>query len=525
MTAAEIKACSDIGVDVMKDGGNAVDAAIATSLCVGTFNSFSTGIGGGGFMLIRTPSGKAEVIDFRETAPGAATQDMYSKFPQNATRGGLAIGVPGELRGYEMAHKRHGRLPWKRLFEPSIKLAREGITVTDYMEHAFNYTSSLLLNDPVWRSVFAPNNKLLKAGDVFTRPAFARTLEIVANKGADAFYRGELAESIVSTIRQNGGIITLGDFYNYTAVVREPVVGWYHGRKIITAGPPASGALLTAILNILEGYDLKAERKTDLNVHRLVEAFKFAYAFRSELGDPSYWPNSTDVVKMWNDKAHAEEVRVGISDFHTFPPEHYGGKFSAEETPGTMHVSLVDKEGYAVGLTATINLLFGAQIMDITSGVILNNEMDDFSSPTFNNSFRLPPSPSNFIVPGKRPMSSSAPVIVEHNMEVLACLGGSGGSRITTGVAQVLLNLLDYQMDPLSAVMDPRVHHQLFPDSVQVEWNFSPDSEEALRTKGHLVEPLDQLTFMSIVNTILRSENGMIYAVSDPRKRGLAAAY
>jgi len=521
VVASELLPCSEIGTDMLEQGGNAVDAAVATAACLGVINCFSTGSGGGGFMIIRLPDATSEVIDYRETAPAGASKHMYDKRPDLSTQGGLAVAVPGEWRGLELAHKRHGKLPWKRLIKPSIKLARDGIPVTAYMERAFNYSRSLILDNTAFKNVFAPDGRLLQAGQVFTRLNYADTLEGIANSGADYIYRGKIAQRLADFVQANGGVLSASDLEMYKPLVREPLVGWYHGRRIITAPPPAAGAVLLAILNIIEGYEF-AKGPSVLNDHRLVEAFKWAYAFRSELGDPAF-VDVSDVIKTWHSKHHAERVRANISDYTTYPTKHYGGKFGDRAMHGTATLSTMDASGMAVSLTGTVNLLFGSKLMEPKTGIILNNEMDDFSSPGFNNSFGLPPSPANFIVPGKRPQSSSCPIVVERDLQVELALGGSGGSRITTGVASVLISMQDYDMDPLEAIVAKRFHHQLYPDVLLVEEGFNPAKVDALKQKGHNVETLEHGWFMSIVNACRRMADGTLLAASDPRKGGQAS--
>ncbi|RUS29960.1 hypothetical protein BC938DRAFT_480012 [Jimgerdemannia flammicorona] len=264
--AAEVSSCSEAGVEILKEGGNAVDAAIAGALCLGVVNMFSTGIGG--FMLIRLPDGHSELIDFRETAPAASNKTMFIGRPKKAQVGGLAVGVPGEIRGFGLAHSKYGKLPWRRLFEPAINMSRNGVLVGPELARRLPLFQVFIRNHADWRALFMPNGTLLKEGELLKRENLANTLEKIANEGPDVFYEGKIAEHIVSKVQATGGILTLADMRAYRAVVREPIVGYYHGRKIITGGAPTSGHALLGALNILERYNLKAEGQTPVNIHR-----------------------------------------------------------------------------------------------------------------------------------------------------------------------------------------------------------------------------------------------------------------
>ncbi|KAG0253204.1 hypothetical protein DFQ27_007614, partial [Actinomortierella ambigua] len=434
--AAEEIHCSEIGVNVLKDGGNAVDAAIASCLCIGTVNMFSAGIGGGGFMTIRLPNGTVEVVDFRETAPEGATARMYTQNPMLAQRGGLSVAVPGEIRGLEIAHKRYGKLPWERLFSPSVKLAREGWLVGPELARRIQLAKELMEKEPDWSEVFAPKGTALREGELIQRKALANTLETIAKEGADAFYTGKIAQSMVDHVRKHGGILNMKDMAGYRALVKEPLVGFYQGRKVYTTPAPTSGPVLLSLLNILERYDLGRDRTLDpLEVHRIIEAMKFGYAQRTDLGDPDF-TDLESTVKHIISKDTAAQIRHNISDEHTFGVEHYNPHWGAIENHGTTHLSSVDQDNMAVALTSTVNLLFGSHLLDPKTGVILNDEMDDFSIPGRSNAFGLYPSPFNYPAPGKRPLSSCVPTIVERDGQFELALGGSGGSRITTAVMQ-----------------------------------------------------------------------------------------
>ncbi|KAJ3219306.1 hypothetical protein HDU67_001925 [Dinochytrium kinnereticum] len=536
--------CSEAGVEVLREGGSAVDGAIATALCIGVTNMYSSGIGGGGFMLLRSKKGEYEYIDFREAAPKKAFTDMYKNDPTKAQVGGLAVGVPGELRGFEAAHKKYGILPWKRLFQSAIRISREGWRVTPilakrikvkadssvYKIFNIEYKKSskeVIMRDPSFGEVFAPNGTLLEQGDVIKRTKFAHTLEAIAEEGASLFYEGRIAKSIVETVTKSGGILTLEDMKSYQAESRPPLYGHYHGKKIVTTPAPASGAVLLSILNIVEGFNFAASGKTPLNAHRLVEAMKFAYGQRTFYGDPMdpIFRNITEIEKKFSQKSYADLVRANISDATTFEPSHYNPQFDVKEDHGTMHVSVLTADGDAVALTSTVNLIFGARIMDKETGIILNDEMDDFSIPDVPNAFGLSPSPYNFIQPFKRPLSSSVPVITEMNGFVECIAGASGGSRIITATLQVLLNMLDFGMNVGEAVAEPRLHHQLSPNEVEIEFLVSQELVKYLSAKGHAVKVFPQDITITGVEAIHRLPNGIIEAASDSRKGGVSAGW
>ncbi|KAI9339641.1 nucleophile aminohydrolase [Obelidium mucronatum] len=528
--AAENGICSDIGVTILKKGGSSVDAAIATSLCIGVTNSFSSGIGGGGFMLVRNTSGGFEFIDFREDAPSAAFTDMYKDNPVSAQVGGLSIAVPGEIRGFEYAHKKYGVLPWRDLFLPAIEVAEDGWEGNAVFASRLQTMRDMIIGDKegFGKDFTGPDGDVLKEGDVCRRPRLAKTLRTIAEQGANAFYEGPIAESLLKTIKKANGIITADDFKEYKARSVQPLVGYYHGRKVVTAGAPSSGAMLLSILNIVEGYDFKFAGNTSDTIHLLIEAFKYGAAQRGLLGDtvdPIY-KNITFIEKIMAGKDLASKIRQNISLEQTFDPIHYLPAFEAKEDHGTMQVSVLNsKDNTAVSLTSTVNLIFGSQVMDPVTGVILNDEMDDFSIPGVANAFGLAPSPYNFIHPKKRPLSSMVPTIIEHNGIPEIVIGASGGSMIPTSVVAAILHMIDFGLDINDAIDMPRFHHQLFPNSLKVENDFSLGYSEDLEAKGHKIERLAPGQKFVGVSGIRRLSNGLITAASDARKGGLAAGY
>ncbi|GAA6031241.1 hypothetical protein JCM8097_005563 [Rhodosporidiobolus ruineniae] len=585
--ATEEERCSQIGVEVLKENGTAVDAAIAAALCVGVVNSFSSGIGGGGFMVIRPPSPSAHSssssfpsaysslnpncskpisIDFREAAAAGAFSTMFhpnsslsSRFPDDNPQlaskvGGLAIGVPGELRGFEAAYAAcGGGVPWSRLFEPAAKLAREfevGLELHRRLNARFTKDSPTIsawmedIDEETygdWTGTFMAETdkgklEFLQQGDLVRRERYADTLSALGLHGAQAFYEGEIAESLLRSIERAGGILTADDFKKYRAVVRPAEVGEYRGRKYYTGSYPGGGPVLRMLLNTLDGYgDYADEGRTGLAEHRFIEALKFAFAARTEVGDPDFIDNS-DALRAIPTRKYAASVRGNITDDRTHPLGYYKPRYDILEDHGTTHLSVIDQWGGAVALTTTVNLLFGSRVMDPETGVILNDEMDDFASPGTPDAFGLAPSPFNYPAPFKRPLSSTSPLIMDHpspsssgkntssDTGVWLALGGSGGSRIFGAVAQTLLNL-DWGHDLSSAVEQPRVHHQLLPEYVSVESTFRPDLIDSLRSKGHNLTLFDINVGIAEVQAVMRSREGKFFAASDSRKNGISAAF
>uniref|UniRef100_A0A8C7XZ13 Glutathione hydrolase n=1 Tax=Oryzias sinensis TaxID=183150 RepID=A0A8C7XZ13_9TELE len=507
--AADAGPCSEIGRDILLKGGSAVDATIAGLLCVGLMNAHSMGIGGGLFLTIyNAKTGKVETIDARETAPHNATRDMFGNSTDLATTGGLAIAVPGEIRGYQMAHQRHGKLPWKDLFQPSIQLAEKGFPLDINFEVFCGEDGDVL-----------KENKTIK----FTK--LAETYRKIAEEGPDAFYEGSLAQNLVNDIQAAGGIITMEDLKNYTAVLDEsPLrvnVGEY---AMVVPNAPASGPVLSLILNILNGYNFTADsvaspEKKILTFHRIVEAYRFAYAKRSSLGDPKFLSIDNNLTSQ----SFADALREKISDSSTQPVNYYGPDFYLPDNHGTAHISVVSEDGSAVAATSTINHYLGSKVMSNSTGVIFNNEMDDFSFPLITNGFGVPPSNSNFVEPGKRPMSSMAPAILfDKDNKVKMAVGGSGGTKITTAIAQVILNALFFDYDLEKAVSDPRLHNQLLPNTTDAEPDFDQNILNGLKAKNHNTKYLK--SFGAVVQAVVRYKDGL-RAQSDHRKFAYAAGY
>ncbi|KAJ4354499.1 uncharacterized protein N0V89_006236 [Didymosphaeria variabile] len=469
--ASESKLCSRIGTDLLLAGGNAADALVGTVFCVGVVGMYHSGIGGGGFMLVRSSTGHYEAIDFRETAPAAATEDMYHGNLNGSVFGGMAVGVPGELRGLEYLHKRYGKLGWDEVMRPAIELAEGGFEVgTDlvrYMDVAtgFIFGRDFLVEEPAWAEDFAPNGTRVKEGDVLTRKRYAKTLRAVAKGGADAFYTGEIAEATVRAARATNGSLTLEDLRDYKIRSRTPLQSQYKDFKLTSVGAPAAGAVVLSTFKTIEGYDdMNDAGHTNMSTHRLDEALRFAYAERSSLGDPDFVSGILAHESSMLSSATAQHKRSKISDHHTLNISDYNPDgYEILENHGTSHIVVADKDGIAISLTTTINLIFGGGVIVPETGVILNDQMNDFSLP----------GPLQLHPPRQAPLSSMSPVIVEHraNNSLYYVVGSAGGAKIITAVAQNLWHVLDRNMSAIDALYEPRFHDQLIPNVVAFECN------------------------------------------------------
>lgn len=536
--ATDDRRCSRIGMEVLREGGHAVDASVATTLCLGVVSPASSGIGGGAFMLLRLSSGKAQAFDMRETAPLQASENMYAGNDTLKTKGALSIAVPGELAGLHEAWKQHGKLPWKRLVRPAERLAHLGFKISPYLHMQMVRTTSGILADTGLRDVFTSNGSLLQPGDICHNKKLAQTLRTISKFGPWAFYNGSIGCKLISDVQKIGGILTVKDLKRYRVKLKEPISANILGLNILGMPPPSGAPPMILLLNILAQYVIPSGVSGSLGVHREIEALKHVLSVRMNLGDPDY----VDVSKVLSDMLSpkfAKELKKTIYDNMTFDPDHYGGRWNQIHDHGTSHISIVDRERNAISMTTTVNSYFGSQILSPSTGLVLNNEMGDFSIPMNVSAGLPPPAPSNFISPGKRPLSSMTPTIVLKDEHLKAVVGASGGGMIIAGTAEVLLNHFSRGMDPFSSVMAPRVYHQLIPNVLYYEnwttvsgdhFEVPADIRAALRKKGHVLQSLAggticQFIIQDIETSKGNEDIGKLVTVSDPRKGGFPAGF
>lgn len=524
--------CSEMGKSFLENkDASTVDAALATLICMDIGLPMSSGIGGGSFILIYDiKTEKFTFIDSRETAPLKADKNMF--FNKSSITGPLSVGVPGQVYGIWKAHQKFGKLPWKDLFTPTINLAKNGFKVPYSLAQTLKKKNATIFEIPdLKRTYVNPNTgACYKEGEILKRPLLAQTLTEIANDGYLAFYNGSLSEKIVQDLKDagNDSIISLEDLAAYKIVERTSTKIELTNRIIVHgAPPPSSGALVQFILNVLDNYDLKRKDLTDLDklpltVHRITEAFKFAFAKRSSLADEDF-VNVTDLVRNLTSYTYAKGIKDKISDKKTHGIQYYNPHFSNNDDHGTAHLNVLGPDGSAVSITSTLNHGFGSKICGKRTDICFNNEMDDFSSPFAVNAFGLPPSSANFIQPGKRPMSSMSPIImVDQKGNVIAVLGGSGGTKITTAVAYVAVNLLWLGNNAKEAVDALRIHDQLAPPQTRLESDKFPQIViKQLKEMGHNVT---EYGFRSKVHCIHR-KNNFIYANVDFRRGGDPAGF
>jgi gamma-glutamyltranspeptidase/glutathione hydrolase len=487
---------SQVGADILEQGGNAIDAAVAVGYAEAVTNTCCANIGGGGFMVIHLAKENRDTfINFREKAPGVATKNMYLDAQGNVVKGAslygyLAAGVPGSVLGLDTALGKYGTLPRDKVMAPAIKLAREGFVLTRGDTDIIDAGAALLKSDPTAAKVFfRPDGSALQPGDKLVQPDLANTLEAIAKGGPDAFYKGDIALKIETAMKANGGIMTAKDLADYTVTESPPVTCTYRGYAFASSPPPSSGGTtLCEILNILEGYDLKGMGwHSAASIHVMVEAMRHAYMDRNTyLGDPAFVNNPLDRLLS---KDYAAQIRARILPDKATPSKEVEPGVAPHEKTETTHYSVVDKGGNAVSVTYTVNGLFGAGVIAPGTGFLLNDEMDDFTTKTgVPNLFGLVQGEANSVAPGKRPLSSMAPTLITKDGHVVAVLGSPGGSRIITITLQTALNMIDYGMQPQEAVDAPRIHHQWLPDEVYAEpFALSPDTVKILTGMGYKI--------------------------------------
>jgi len=495
MVVSAHRLASQVGVEVLRRGGNAIDAAVAVGYALAVVYPVAGNLGGGGFMTIRLADGRATFFDFRETAPGAATETMYldalgSPMPGASTLGHLAVGVPGSVAGLEHARAHYGTQTREALLAPAIALARDGFVLTDGDVELFALANAELARDPAAAAIFLQEGKPLPAGARLVQADLAATLRAIAKNGADGFYRGPVAAELVRASRAGGGILSIEDLAGYRVRERVPVACDYRGYRIVSAPPPSSGGVtLCLALNVLEGYPLATWGRDSVDyVHTVAEVLRLAFVDRNtRLGDPDFVANPVEELL---DEDYAATLRSRIDpdraavSVDLMPPTTLG------ERPQTTHYSVIDAQGNAVSVTTTLNGAFGAKVVGGSTGVLLNNEMDDFTiKPGVPNLFGLVQGRANAVAPGKRPLSSMSPSIVTRDGRPLLVIGSPGGPRIITTVLQVILNVIDHGMDVAAAIAAPRLHHQWLPDTLFVEpGRLTAATRAVLEQRGHRIE-------------------------------------
>ena len=530
MVVTQEPLAADVGLRVLESGGNAIDAAVAIGFALAVTYPYAGNIGGGGFLLAQFADGRSTFIDFREKAPIAATRNMYLDSKGDATEdsivGWRAAGVPGTVRGLELAHQKYGRKPWAELLNPAIGLATEGYRISYSADAAFHSEGNrkLLSRFPESRRVFLDAARF---GDKFVQPELAATLQRIRDRGANDFYEGETAHKLAAAMKGNGGLITLEDLKKYQAEETEPLRGQYRGYQIVTAPPPSAGGTgILQMLGMLEGSGYEQTGAgSAASIHYVAEVMRRFYADRSQyFGDPDYY--KVPISKLLDPKYIASR-RNSIDPRHATPSDEIGpGRVSIREGTETTHFNVVDSQGNAVAVTYTLNNGYGSGVTVPGLGFLLNDEMDDFAAkPGTENLFHLIQGESNAIQPGKRPVSSMAPTIVLRDGKLFLMLGAPGGSRITNGVLQVLLNVVDFHMNVQDAVDWPRFHHQWMPDVLYLEQGISPDTAKILRDMGHKVSSFEGTSNVVARVEAILNDNGWLEGATDPRGKGKAEGY
>lgn len=536
MVASQHPLASRIGVEILKKGGNAVDAAIAVGLMLAVVYPEAGNIGGGGFMVIRKPNGQTAAIDYREMAPAAAHRDIFVKDGKviqgegGSTVGYRASGVPGTLAGFELAFRKHGsgKVRWADLVEPARLTAQNGYVLTHRLAELFKSYKETLSRYPESNRIFLRNGNYFQAGDTLRQPELARTLGRVKLQGARDFYEGETARSIAADMKANDGLITLDDLRNYKAKERTPLEGTYRGHKIITMPPPSSGGVvMLQILNMLEAYDLrKMGSGSAAALHLYTEASRRAFADRAEyMADPDFADVPTSRL---TDKAYAAERRRSIDDDKATPSARVkpGEIARASEGTETTHYTVIDRDGMVVSNTYTINDLYGSRVTIKGTGILMNDEMDDFAArPGVPNLFGLVQGERNRVEGGKRPLSSMTPTIVlRPDGRFWFAAGARGGPRIISAVTQIVINVIDHQMNIQQAIDAPRIHHQWLPDELMYErYGMSPDTRKILDDHGHKF--VRNPGSIASATGIMVNDAGLILGAIDPRSDGEAIGY
>ncbi|MBI1770888.1 MAG: gamma-glutamyltransferase, partial [Burkholderiales bacterium] len=527
MVATEQALATQVGLDILKRGGNAVDAAVAVGFALAVVLPNAGNIGGGGFMIIHdSKSGKDIALDFRELAPEKASRDMYLDAKGNVISGKslyshLAVGIPGTVSGMDLALRKYGSMKWKDVIAPAIRLADQGFEISPHLAEVIDSSKNQLGKWPASRAIFFRDGKPMLAGERLLQKDLAQSLRLIAEQGPSAFYEGAVAKKIVAEMQQHEGLISVSDLKNYKAVERIPVRGNYRGYEVVSMPPPSSGGVhIIQMLNMLEHYPLKEQGANSAQtLHQLSEVMKLAYADRSEfLGDPDYYKVPT---KALTSRAYADELVKRIQPDHATPSaEIKPGKPLPYESDQTTHYSVADKFGNVVATTYTLNLNFGSGIVATGTGIVLNNEMDDFSVKAgVPNAFGLLGGDANAVQGWKRPLSSMSPTIVLKDGKPFLVTGSPGGSRIITTTLQTILNVIDHDMNVAEATISPRIHQQWMPDQLRFEKGISMDTLRLLEQKGQVLRPTGTLGKTQTIQIVPQGFAGY----SDPRNPDGAA--
>ena len=529
MVSTQDYLATQVGVDILKKGGNAVDAAVAVGFALAVTLPRAGNLGGGGFMVIWLNDKKQAIaINYRETAPALASEKMYQDKSGNLIEGKssedyLSSGVPGTVAGLVLAQKKYGKLSLNEVMTPAINLAQNGFIVSFKLSQALNEAKDWLSRNKAAKAIyFRPDGKVLQPGDIWKQPDLAQTLTQISEHGDKAFYEGSIAKKIIADMKKHDGLITAEDLKNYHPEIMQPIKGNYRGYTIYSMPPPSSGGvILIELLNILEGYPLSTYGLNDAQyIHILTEAMSQAYYDRnSKLGDPDFIDNPTDLLIS---KPYAKNIRENISLTKHIPSSQISHNLEpAYESTETTHFSIVDNEGNMVANTYTLNYSFGnGQVVEGT-GILMNNEMDDFTSKVgVPNAYGLIQGKANSIEPNKRPLSSMTPtIILDKDNKPFLATGSPGGSRIITTVLQVILNVIDHDLNIQTAVSIPRMHNQLWPDEIRLEQGFSQDTIHILQEMGHTVKPIDAMGSAQTVEM----DNSLFFGAADPRRAGAKA--
>jgi gamma-glutamyltranspeptidase/glutathione hydrolase len=528
MVGAQEPLAADVGVQVLRDGGNAVDAAIAVGFALAVTHPYAGNLGGGGFMLIRFADGRSTFIDFRERAPEKASRNMYLDVSGKPTRESLdgwkSAGVPGTVRGFELAHRKYGSRKWADLIKPAAALAAQGVPVSYALAESLKSARNLSQN-PESKRIFLKNGAHWEAGETLAQPELARTLNRIAQNGANEFYEGETAQKLADGMSRNGGLITLSDLKKYAAVERAPLTGSYRGYGVIAAPPPSSGGVgILQMLGMLEnsGYQ-KSGFGSAAEIQYVAEVMRRYYADRSQyLGDPDF---AKLPLKGLLEPGYIKRRRDSIDPNRATPSSQIlPGQPAGRDGGETTHYNVVDAQGNAVAVTYTLNEGYGNGITVPGLGVLLNDEMDDFAAkPGSPNAFGLIQGEANAIQPGKRPLSSMTPTILTRDGKFFMAVGAPGGSRIVSAVLQVILNVVDFGMNAQDAVDAPRIHHQWQPDTLYLEPGISPDTAALLKSRGYDVDRSPGLVLARVEAIV--NKGGWLEGGSDGRASGKAAGY